>query len=554
VTDSTATTSEASLPRAAAVNRGPRDRSRWSGVVIACTMLPFLASAIRLAAGAGSGYHPFADEATIESLVRDVGRHWLLLGPYSRFGWFHPGPMLYYLLAAPYRLSGGSSGSLAFATLCLNAAAVVGILLVARRRGGTILVLITAVAVLLLARTLGAQVLRDAWNPHVTVLAFLLLVFLAWTMACGDRWALPVSVGVASFVVQTHVGYGLLVVALLGAGIVGLILHGRARRSTAAPETEPGRSWRPTLAVTAGVAVVLWFPVVYQQLTGDPGNLGELLEFFGNHGREQRYRDAWHVLALQLDVWPDWLSGDSAVSVIGTIDFTSAIPVPVALLALVGATVVMWGKRLREALRLDCIVLVAIAASFVAVTRVVGDVYVYLVRWTWALGTITWIAIGWSVVVWWRARERRSARGQLVARGSVAVLVAAFAVVTVVDVVAAARAGTPDPELSATMGRLGDAARAALPDRAGAVELRVYGGDSAHWISAGVIDVLEHHDVDVRVGPELEFTYGPHRLLHGDRVRARVVLADESAVAGVRAMSGYRAVARSGDVIVFVGP
>ena len=107
------------------------------------------------------------------------------------------------------------------------------------------------------------------------------------------------------------------------------------------------------------------------------------------------------------------------------------------------------------------------------------------------------------------------------ALNAAAVLVAAFGVVIVVDVVAAARAGTPEPELSATMGRLGDAAFAALPDRDGAVELRVRGREGAYWTSAGVVDVLENHGVDVRVGPELEFAYGPHRLVRGDRVRAR---------------------------------
>jgi hypothetical protein len=123
----------------------------------------------------------------------------VLLGPYSRFGWFHPGPALYYLLAVPYRLTGGSSGSLAFAALSINAGAVLGITLIARRRGGLPLLLITSVFVLLLMRTLGAQFLRDPWNPFVTLLPFLLLLFVAWSIACADRWALPVGAAVAPF-------------------------------------------------------------------------------------------------------------------------------------------------------------------------------------------------------------------------------------------------------------------------------------------------------------------------------------------------------------------
>jgi hypothetical protein len=452
----------------------------------------------------------------------------------------------------PYRLSGASSGSLAFAALCLNASAVLGILLTARRRGGRVLLLVTAVAVLLLLRSLGAQFVRDPWNPRVTLFPFLLLMFLVWAMACSDRWALPLSAAVASFLVQTHVGYALPVTALLVAGLAALVLRERAARSVDSSRTARRRSWWPTLACTAAVVVVLWYPVALQQFTREPGNISQVLDFFGNHGREQQYGDAWHVLALQLDIWPDWLFGDSATNVIGTIDFTGALPLPIVLLTLVWATVVAWRKRLWDALRLDAIVLVAIAVSFVALTRIVDDVYAYLVRWTWALGTITWIAIAWSAVTWWRTQERNSARDQLVARGAMAVLVTAFAVVTIVGIGAGVTAGTPHPELSAEMGRLGDAANAALPRGNGSVELRVRGGEGAHWTSASVADVLEHHGVDVRVGPELEFAYGPHRLVDGDRIRARVVVADESTAADVRSMDGYREVARAGDIIVFV--
>jgi hypothetical protein len=525
-----------------------RSSQKWSAVVIACALLPFAVSAIRLAAGAGRDYHPFADQATIESLVRDVGSHWLLLGPFSRFGWFHPGPALYYLLALPYRLTGSSSGSLAFAALCLNAAAVLGVTLVARRRGGLPLLVVTTVVVLLLVRTLGAQFLRDPWNPYVTLLPFLLLLFLAWTMACGDRWALPVGIGVGSVLVQTHVGYALVVAAVLATGIAGLVLaERRARRGPAR------RPWWQTLAVTGAVVFVLWLPVVVQQITQDPGNLSALIDFFGRHGREQSYEDAWHVLALQLGAWPDWLAGASRPTVLGTVDFTAALPVPLGLFALLGATVVTWVRRCREAFLFDAVVVIALAASYLAMTRIVGDVLTYLVQWTWALGAATWIAVAWSCVAVWRTRQETATAGRSqFARVSSAVVVAGLGVILVVDVVAAARAGTPEPAASAAMGRLGDAAHAALPAGDGAVEVRVRGAEGAYWTSAGVADVLEHHGLDVRVGPELEFAYGHHRLLHGDRLRARVLIADGGSAVDVRSLARYRLVARDGDVMVFV--
>ena len=531
----------------------PRSRAgAWSAGIIGLTLLPFAASAIRLLAGAGSGYHPYADQGTIESLVRDVGHHWLLVGPFSRFGWFHPGPALYYLLALPYRLTGSSSGSLAFAALCINAGAVLGITLIARRRGGLPLLLITSVFVLLLMRTLGAQFLRDPWNPYVTLLPLLLLLFVAWSIVCADRWALPVGAAVGSFLVQTHVGYALVVTVVLVAGVVGLVFSERGRG-----DERRQWSWWPTLAVTGAVLFVFWLPVAVQQITENPGNVSQLVDFFGNHGREQRYEDAWHVLALQLGVWPDWLKGASAPSVIGTVDFSAAIPIPIGLLALIGATVLAW-RRARAAFVFDCIVLAALAATFVAMTRIVGDVLTYLVQWTWALGTATWIAIAWSCVAAWQAREGedrvRSPRAQRIARVGLSVAVAAFAAVVVVDTVAAARAGTPQPEASAAMAKLGDAAFAALPNRDGVVEVRVLGNEGAYWASAGVADVLEHHGVDVHVGPELEFAYGSHRLVGDDPVRAVVLVADKGALASARLRPGYRAVARAGGVTVFVGP
>ena len=78
-------------------------------MIIPAPAVPFVASAIALVLRVGGDYHPSADQALIELQIRDIGHHPVLLGPYSRFGWFHPGPTLYYLLWLPYRLTGSSS-------------------------------------------------------------------------------------------------------------------------------------------------------------------------------------------------------------------------------------------------------------------------------------------------------------------------------------------------------------------------------------------------------------------------------------------------------------
>ena len=63
------------------------------------------------------------------------------------------------------------------------------------------------------------------------MLPFVLLVFVAWSMSCAEAWALPVGVAVATFLVQTHVGYGLVAVVLLLAGVVGAAITVWRRRS-----------------------------------------------------------------------------------------------------------------------------------------------------------------------------------------------------------------------------------------------------------------------------------------------------------------------------------
>src|SRR5690349_14036789 len=78
-------------------------------ILTAIVTLPFVVAAAMMVVKYRS-FAPFADIALIELGIRDVGRHVVLLGVYSRFGWRHPGPMLFYLLAIPYWLTGGSSG------------------------------------------------------------------------------------------------------------------------------------------------------------------------------------------------------------------------------------------------------------------------------------------------------------------------------------------------------------------------------------------------------------------------------------------------------------
>jgi hypothetical protein len=529
--------------------------SRWvAPLAIVAALVPLVASAISMAVRVGTEYRPQADQAWIEMQIRDIGHFPVLLGPYSRFGWFHPGPLLYYVLWLPYRLTGSTSVSLVIGALVVNAVAITGIALIAKRRGGLTLLLITLLLLGLFERALGAQFLRDVWNPSITVLPLALLVFLAWTASAGDVWAVPIAAGVATFLVQTHVSYGLVTGTICLGAVVGLVITERRRGPASAARR---RTYLWGAVITAGVLVVLWLPVVVQQLFRDPGNVGQLYHFFRDHGREQSYGNAFHVMAQQLSAAPEWLRGADRVNVFsGAVDLSGSTPIPLALLALVAATVVSWWRD-KVAWRLDALVLAACAAGFVAVTRIVGEIFPYLVRWSWTLGMLTWLAIAWTVVVTYRAWTARAGevqdtRRRLVGTVAFALVIVGFAAITVVNTVDAADAGNPDPYSTALTAKFVPALLDRVPDGPGVVEIRSSGGEGSTWVGGGIADELEKYGIETRVPPGLEFAYGPDRVLDGEKVKLVVLPVETADLERDGAPEGFTEIARVGRVHLFV--
>jgi hypothetical protein len=520
---------------------------RWAlPGAVALAVLPLVVSAIALAVRVGGDYRPSADDAWIELQIRDIGHQPVLLGPYSRFGWFHPGPILYYLLWLPYRITGSTGVSLVVAALTLNALVIVGIALVARRRGGLPLVLITLFLVGLLCAAEGAQTLRDVWNPSITLLPFVLLVFVAWSLSCAEVWALPVGVAVASFLVQTHVSYGLVSTTLLLAGVVGAVITIWRRRGDAADHARRLRSWTWSIVLSAAIAALLWLPVVVQQVRDEPGNIGTLIRFFRDHGQEHSYGDAWHVVASQLSLWPDWVHAHVVGNVYtGAVDVSGAAPIAFWGVVLVVAAVATW-RRAKDAFRLDLLLAVTIVVAVVSVTRIVGEIFPYLVTWTWVVGMLVWLAIAWSVVRWWQTRGGSDPRVGKVALALVAV---GLVVVTLVNTVDAATAGNPEERRSGLVKELVAKVHEALPPGDGVVEIQTAGTPGSAWIGAGIAAQLERDGIETRVSPDLGFAYGPDRVLGDEHVRLVVLPVEDADVAATRERDCFEDAGRVGTKV-----
>ncbi len=173
----------------------------------------------------------------------------------------HPGPAGAVTLALPYRLLGSQSWSLMAATVAVHLTAMTLAIVVARRVSGTLAAALVAVACAVMVRALGPAWFLEPWNPWLGVFVLLLTIVLTWAVWSGAVVWLPALVLSASFCVQVHLGYGVLV--------AGLGLAVTARLAVLARRDDHLALRRP-LALSATVAVVAWLPVAIDELTREP--------------------------------------------------------------------------------------------------------------------------------------------------------------------------------------------------------------------------------------------------------------------------------------------
>ncbi len=497
-----------------------RSRDRWWTVLfVALLVLPLLVSAVYLWFAVGDSYRPPVDWAIFELQARDALRHGVFVGPYSRFGWNHPGPLLFYVLAVPYKLLGSRSISMHITALAVNAATIAAVAWVAYRRGRLPIVLTVLLPVGLLTHALGADLLRNPWNPYLPVLPLLLLLLLAWSIAVGDVWLLPIAIGVASFTIQSHVGLALEAVALLVVAIVGLIVHGLRM------EGATRREWRIRLAkavgVSAAVFVVLWLPVAYGTFVRHDGNLQKLFEFFTAGRKTAGFGTALKVLGLQWGPRPEWILGPRGNAVFGNAFLEPRWWLAVWLAFGVAATVVAVRRRAADASASETIwfgalIAVGLGTALLAVSNIVDIVFPYLNRWTWVLGA----ALGMLLLqgLWLAVPMSRRAA---VLRVAAPVCAVVLVVISVMETVDALDAGTPFALQQQRERTLGSEVLENLPRGSGPVLIDTSKGGI---IAPGIALALERHGIPVKVTPAQPVVYGARRSDDGGPYRARLVV------------------------------
>ena len=263
--------------------------------------LPVLVSTIR---ALGAGWMPMGDQGIIATRAYDVlTSHTPLLGQYSEASiitgraTYSPGPMLYWLLALPARV--GAPASLTLTTAAVNIVSILGVVALARRRGGQVLAIGSGAALALLCISFSTESLHGIFNPSAALFPFVLLIFMCWSLACGDHWLLPIVL-VASFVTQAHLAY---LPPSLGLVVVGLIGLAASRRSLGLS----ARSLRRWALAALVVGLLCWSAPIVDQLGHHRGNISALAAEATSKAKNQGLDRAWRATLQAVGVVPRWL-------------------------------------------------------------------------------------------------------------------------------------------------------------------------------------------------------------------------------------------------------
>ena len=224
----------------------------------------------------GGDYHLIALETV------KTNREAVLLGPYSRFGFRHPGPIFFYYYAAVSRLApfaATSHGAYSFGQFVLNmlllAAALRIVFNQVRPALLTPLLLLFFSISCIYARE---GVLRDIWNPAVVMVPGFALFAASAALAMGRFEAALLAAAALVLASSAHIGAALVLppacLTALGLGILT-----RAKQREVLSVRERASIFGALLLIFAAAAPALW----EAWRTPEGGNLGAILAFARNN-------------------------------------------------------------------------------------------------------------------------------------------------------------------------------------------------------------------------------------------------------------------------------
>jgi hypothetical protein len=399
-------------PGTAPGHGAPDSQRSANWLALACLLaaiLPIVVATIRAVAG---DWVAVGDNAFFGMRAADVfTEHNPLLGTWTSASVTvgvdinNPGPLLYDALAIPVKI-GGDAG-LAVGVALINIAAIGGIAVVARRLAGTRAVVAAMAAAAGLGWAMGSELLFDPWQPHSLLLPVLCFLMMVWALACGDLAVLPWAVGVASFIVQSHIGYALVIPALGAWGLgVAVARLWRARRDDASAWSQRRRRASRQVVVAGVVGIACWSQPLYEQFfIDDGGNLSRLASSVNKSGDTVGLGRAPRFVA-EIAALPPWWGRPSFSRAFAPGVSLPSLEASIAGLAVVTALLVVGvlvGRRLGDkpgvvAAQAGLVTLVVALAAVTTMPLGYFGVAAHHVRWLWPVAVFITFAVAYPLM------------------------------------------------------------------------------------------------------------------------------------------------------------
>ena len=314
----------------------------------------------------------------------------------------HLGPIYFYLLAPLYGLFGCSHAGLQLGAILINLLAIGGLLGVARHCGGRAAMLWAGLLVACYERFVTIPWLTSVWLPWVVILPFLATVFLCAAVISGRVYCLPAAVLAASFIVQTQLGYTLVLAVVLLVSLLSLVPR---LRSWLALGPRLSGSLPKAMSIAAVLLAIVWTPPAFKQILRMPGRISETVRYFAQQGVGHSWQEAEKTLACAMAAWPASLVGVELkrAQITELFDGPSGHPAIVLLavipqLVLLPVCCLLARRRRRDFDSALCLLAVfLVPLCLFSIRRISGEIVFHHVFWMTALGLLNVYVIGGTV-------------------------------------------------------------------------------------------------------------------------------------------------------------